>query len=108
MWYFTNIKFGEGRNQSTYIGAVDSKSKTRKEVTVQCPSGACTVTFQKAKRFTALLCSLPSYLCLLRKMWGGDGVAHDVFDGNAMKVYMGPIVCGSPFAMHLLLKGTAT
>lgn len=44
----------------------------------------------------------------LRKMCGGVGVAHCVFDGNAMKVYLGPIVCGLSLAMPLLLKGTAT
>ena len=80
-------------------------SKNKKVVAVQCPYGACTAAFQEAKGCCChdVLLSLSS-----NPVYLGVVVARCVIDGDAIKAYQGPLICGLPFAAPLLLKGTAT
>ena len=63
------------------IGAIDSQAKTKKVVAVQCPCGACTAAFQKAKGFCCndVLLSLSS-----NPVYLGVVVARCVIDGDAI------------------------
>ena len=93
-----------------YIGVVTVPNQKQEEWwQYNAPVGACTVTSPKAKRFYCIaVLSLAFTRVCLREIHGGVGLARRMFNGNAMKVYLGMINRGSLLPMHLFLKGTAT
>ena len=64
---------------------------------------------KRPRDVAAMMCSSLSFNPLCPDETHSDAdVACRLIDGDAIKVYQGPIIHGLPFAVPLLLKGTVT